>query len=372
MPKLANIRHREATGRTEGLRARSARVGRSARFSDPAACLLQYLRRKCQNPYLQYSESPHSVDNGWETHTYLFTLEANAFLPRGLKKPLVLRIYASPEGAPRASHETAVQNYLKGLGYPVPRILLLEEDCSLFGAPFLIIERALGETIVQYLTFHPLRIWPIAYQMAKVHSQLHMLPTKGFPTRRSSFLSSRLHEIMDLIREFALSGLMPGFEWLKANWLHEPEKLSIIHLDFHPFNLIRNNDGNLSVIDWPEADIGDFHADLGTTAVLFDCCPVEQSSLLDEMILPIGRTLLQMAYWYEYQRRMPVDERKLTYYKALAALRRLAGYGRWLRASPLATGCKPSSIRYLCPHHLKVLQGYFRKNTGVSVQLMSP
>jgi len=388
MLNLANSYLGEAAGPTEGLPTRSTRVSDGAacfpvagdgdnaphhvdsyKTADVGIVLLQYLRRKCENPYLQYSELPHSVDNGWETHTILFTLEANPFLAKGFMRPLVLRIYASPEGAPRASHETAVQNYLKALGYPVPRILLLEENCSIFGGPFLIIERALGETVVQFLSSHPLRIWPIAYQMAKVHRQLHTLSTKGFPGIHSSFLDRRLHEIEDLIENFALTGLIPGFQWLTANRPLEPTRPSILHLDFHPFNLIRSKDGSLTVLDWPEADVGDLHADLGTTAVLFDCCPVGENTLFDEMILPIGRTLLQMGYWYEYKKGMPVDEQKLTFYKSLAALRRLAGYGRWLSAGPLSTGCKPSSIRYLCPHHLKVLQGYFRKATGLAVQL---
>ncbi len=332
--------------------------------------LLRYLRKTFKNAYLQFSELPHSIDNGWETHTYLFTLETTPFLAKPLTMPLVLRIYSSREGLPRARHETAVQNHLKDLRYPVCRILLLEEDCSLFGGPFLIMERALGQTLVQFLSSHPLRIWPIAHQMASAHLRLHDLPTNGFPVRPGSFLTRRLREIEELIRFFELPGLAPGLGWLQTHRPPEPQKPSILHLDFHPFNLIRSPGGKLTVLDWPEADIGDYHADLGTTALLFDCVPVEKNCLFDEMILPIGRTLLEVGYLYEFKRRMAVDEQKLAYYKALATLRRLAGYGRWLRASPLATGCKPSSIRYLCPHHLKIVQSYFRKASGVSVRLI--
>jgi aminoglycoside phosphotransferase (APT) family kinase protein len=342
----------------------------SDKASKVATRLLRYVRKRFKNAYLQFSEFPHSIDNGWETHTYLFALETSPFLAKPLTKPLVLRIYSSPEGLPRARHETAVQKHLEDLGYPVCRILILEEDCSLFGGPFLIMERALGQTLVQFLSSHPLRIWPIAYQMASAHLRLHDLPTKGFPVRTGSFLTHQLCEIEELIRLFELPGLTPGLDWLQTHRPPEPEKASILHLDFHPYNLIRNSDGKFTVLDWPEADIGDYHADLGTTALLFDCVPVEKNCLFDEMILPVGRSLLEVGYLYEYKRRMAVDEQKLAYYKALATLRRLAGYGRWLRASPLATGCKPSSIRYLCPHHLKIVQSYFRKASGVSVRLI--
>jgi aminoglycoside phosphotransferase (APT) family kinase protein len=341
----------------------------SSKPDDVGVILLQYLRKKFRSAYLQFSEFPHSLDNGWETHTYLFALESSPLLPREFTGPLVLRIYSSPEGLPRARHETAVQNHLKDVGYPVCPILILEEDCSIFEGPFLIMERALGKTLVEFLSLHPLWIWPIAHQMAIAHHQLHELPTNGFPGRHDSFLNRRLGEIEELIKRFELAELIPGLDWLKVNRPPEPEKTSILHLDFHPFNLIRSPDGRLTVLDWPEADVGDYHADLGTTALLFDCVPVAENSLFDEMILPIGRTLLEVGYLYEYKRRMAVDDQKLAYYKALATLRRLAGYGRWLRASPLATGCKPSSIRYLCPHHLKIVENYFRKVSGVSVQL---
>src|SRR5262249_38615203 len=159
--------------------------------------------------------------------------------------------------------EFEVHRHLKQLGYPVPHAVLIEEDSALFGGPFLILEQIVGRTLVQYLARHVLRLWPGAYQMAKTHIRLHQLPTEGFPTRREPFLTRRLGEIEALINKHRLAGLNPGLEWLRQHRPEEPERDSILHLDFHPLNLMRTPDRSMVVLDWPESDVGDFHADLG-------------------------------------------------------------------------------------------------------------
>jgi aminoglycoside phosphotransferase (APT) family kinase protein len=330
--------------------------------------LLRYCQSLFRTPKIRFAKPPEYIPDGWETHTYLFQLRGSINQEAYLK-PLVIRIYSSRQGLPRARHEFAVQRFLYSRNFPVAQALSLEEKCAYFGGPFLIMEQIPGRTLVQFLSYHPLFIWPMAYQMAKAHINLHELSPDAFPGTKESFLSRRLREIENLIEHHHLLGLEAGLDWLKRHRPPEPEKPSILHLDFHPLNVMRLPGGGLIVLDWPEADLGDFHADLGTTAVLMDCCPVGDMSLFDQLVLPIGRTLFPFFYWYEYKKRRPVDEDRLNYYKALATLRRLAGYGRWLDASPLATGSKPSSIRFLCPHHLKVLQSYFCKATGVRLTL---
>ncbi|MFL5244616.1 MAG: phosphotransferase [Gemmataceae bacterium] len=341
-----------------------------ANGADVSEALLGYLTQRHGDKSIRFCDRPAYIPNGWETHTYAFRVEAADHQPQELRGPLVIRIYSSPQGLPRAWHEFEIQRHLIADGFPAPAAKVLEEDCTLFGGPFLIMEQVQGLSLVDFLSRNPLWLWPAAYQMALTQIKLHRLPTEKFPAPSESFLNRRLEEIEELVEEYNLPGLAPGLTWLKEHRPQEPDKPSILHLDYHPLNLMRPPDGALAVLDWPEADIGDFHADFATSLMLMACCPVGDSSLFDQILLPIGRSLLRMWYAFEYKKRMPVDAQKLSYYKALAALRRLAGYGRWLDASPLSTGCKPSSIRYLCPHHLKTLQAYFRKNSGVGVSLI--
>ena len=75
------------------------------------------------------------------------------------------------------------------------------------------------------------------------------------------------------------------------------------------------------------------------------------------------------AYLSLHYAAKPVDGRRLTYYRAWAALRRLAVYGRWLCAGPASTGAKPSAARRLSPSHLRDLCRYFERFTGTRVRL---
>src|SRR5262249_855076 len=108
---------------------------------------------------LRYREAPTPIPGGWEAYTYRLQFEPAPNLPHSLSGPLILRIYASPQGLPRARHEFAVQSRLWGLGFPVPRPRHLEASCDVFGGPFLLMERLAGETLFHHLLKRPWHIW---------------------------------------------------------------------------------------------------------------------------------------------------------------------------------------------------------------------
>src|SRR4051794_36319486 len=123
---------------------------------DPAAVagrLLAYLGV----PGLRFQQPPAPLEGGWETYTYALLFRAQPSLPRSLRGPLVLRVYASPEGLPRALHEFAAQEWLHRRGFPVPRPVLLEGGAGAFGGPFLLAERAGGRTVLETLRRRPWR-----------------------------------------------------------------------------------------------------------------------------------------------------------------------------------------------------------------------
>jgi aminoglycoside phosphotransferase (APT) family kinase protein len=175
-----------------------------------------------------------------------------------------------------------------------------------------------------------------------------------------------------MIRDFGLNGLALGWKWLAAHLPPAPAKTSILHLDYHPMNMLCGWFPALSVIDWTEADVGDLHADVATTLMLIACCSAGEPNAWERLTLPIARTFVSRWYLRSYRKRIHLDAKILAYYQALAALKRLCGYGRWLEASPLSTGCKPASLRYLNASHVQGLQAYFRRFAGVSVSLLPP
>jgi aminoglycoside phosphotransferase (APT) family kinase protein len=345
------------------------RVADPAAAAEVAAGLLAYFRRRFRAGHLRYLLWPTPVPEGWETYTYRFQFLNASTLPPAFARPLILRVFAGTPGVPRARHEFAVQRSLEQTGYRVASPLLLEERCDVFGGPFQIMEQVPGETLFRGLLRRPWWIWPAARRMAATHADLHALPPTGFPAPTGPFLPRRLQELREIIQDYGLEGLKPGLDWLATHRPSEPETAHILHLDFHPVNLVGGLEGPAVVLDWTEADVGDLHADVATTLMLLACSPIQGRTRRERLALRVGSVFLRRWYLRAYRKRMPVDEPRLNYYRAWAALRRLCGYGRWLQAGPQSTGCKPCSLRYLTPEHLATVHRYFHRWTGVEVCL---
>jgi aminoglycoside phosphotransferase (APT) family kinase protein len=316
---------------------------------------------------LQFRSPPRPVPDGWEAWTYALELEPHPALP-DLTGPLALRVYASPPAVIRARREFAVQQHLRQLGFPVAQPLRLETSCAVFGGPFLLLHWVPGRTLFDDMLSRPWRVFSGPRQMGRLHARLHSLPGADAPLADGPFLPRRIEELRSLIGEHDLVGLRPGLDWLS---LHRPPPFrpaSILHLDWHPLNLIRGA-GGLTVLDWAEADVGDPHADLATALLMIECFPHPANGLWGRAAVPVGRWLTRWGYLAGYRRERPVDERRLAYYRAWAALRRLALYGRWLCAGPASTGSKPSAAHRLRPAHLRDLCRYFERYTGTRVRL---
>jgi aminoglycoside phosphotransferase (APT) family kinase protein len=331
--------------------------------------LQSYLSQKLCIEHLRFAERPTEFTQGWEAYTYHFRLADSPALPSEFARPLVVRIYSSPEGLPLARWAFTIKRHLSRLRYPVPKPLALEGNCDYFGGPFVLMSQAPGETVLHYLIHRPWRMWGTPARIADAQFRLHALPVEGFPAPPESMLDRRLREMADIIRTYHLDGLTEGLRWLESQHPPEPSTPCIVHLDFHPINLIIHDADPLTVLDWTDAGVGDRHADVGTTLMLMECVRAGEETLLDRLMIPLGRTLLVALYLLAYRRRHPLDDQLLSYYRAWAALRRLCQYGRWLCAGPCVTGSKPNLLEHLGPAQLIPLEHSFQKWTGIAVRL---
>jgi len=355
-----------------GLTRASSPAPASEAAADVASPLLAYLERRLQAGGLSYSACPAELADGWETYNYTFRL-CGAGLSAAWDRPLLLRVHSGRGGLPRARHEFEVQDYLARHGYPAPAPLLLEQGCEALGGPFLIMEHVAGKELLRMMLWRPWNILHFPGQMAAVHARLHDLSADGFPAPSGPFLERRLREMEADIARHGLGGLEPGLDWLRRRRPADPARPSILHLDFHPLNLIERDDDSLGVLDWTYADVGDPHADVATTLMLLECVPATAKGLWERFAVLVGRPVMRplLSWWYRraYNRRRPLDEERLSYYGAWSALRQLVRYGRCLRAGPEACGCKPSLLDHLDSRLLNVLGRYFRRCSGVAVSL---
>jgi aminoglycoside phosphotransferase (APT) family kinase protein len=331
--------------------------------------LEEYLRLRLGVSDLHFLKAPFSVTEGWETYIYRFTLASDDELPEEFRGPLVLRAYSSMSGLPRLQHEVAVQRHMHDLGYPVAQPLLVEESGTIFGGPFTIMEMLPGRTLLDEL-FR--RFWRIAHapvEMAEMQARLHRLPVDGFPTQKGEFLARQFNDIREMIEEFDLDGLRAGLDWLEEHRPVPPERPSIIHLDFHPINMLCRWRRCTGVLDWGDADVGDYHADVAASLVICRSAPNEIAKTFWQWLntLP-GRWIFWKYYLFAYRNRMPLDEQKLAYYEAWAALRRLCRRGVCLKSTNGMNGCKPSLRRFLALEKVDRLVEFFRRPSGIMVK----
>lgn len=330
--------------------------------------LLDYLRSRLAISDLEYQRSPRQIPNGRETYTFQFQVHSPEATPQDFHGPLILRLYASAHGLETLQHDFAVQDHMTRLGYPVSRPVLLETDSTLFGGPFMIMQFARGQNLLDLMFDLPWRILDVPKKMADWQTTLHTLPARAFPTQAGSFLDRKLAELDERVRRHDLLGLMPGIDWLQRHRPSEPASPSIIHLDFHPMNLMLHETRH-TVLDWADSDVGDRHADVATSLVLVRTVMVEIPYAWQRLLHRAARFLLERLYLRFYRRHLPLDKKRLSYYLALASMRRLSRWGLWLRAGPHITGSKPSSMRFWNAREKLFLERCFFTQSGVPIQL---
>jgi aminoglycoside phosphotransferase (APT) family kinase protein len=331
--------------------------------------LLTYLRERWRLPRLAFATQPETIPHGWETYTFRFQLMPGAGLPKSYARPLFLRVYSSAAGSRCARREHQIEDYLAPLGFPVAKCLLLETNSQVFGGPFLVSEQAPGQPLPDFLYHHAWRIVDLPLRMGKLHAQLHQLPVDSALQKSEPFLDRQLKEMNKLMKKHQLAGLEAGLIWLAEHKPAQEEPSVILHLDFHPLNLLYDTQKGFTVLDWSQIDIGDRHADVAVSKMFMDCMQIERKGLWARFNFWGGRLLLRSGYLAGYRRSLQLRNELLPYYLAWASLRRLCTYGAWLQAGPEAFGTKPASLGNLTQTHVNCFCRYFERYSGIPARL---
>src|SRR5262249_17534433 len=145
--------------------------------------------------------------------------------------------------------------------------------------PFMVMRWVPGVTLLRDLLRHPLRLWWRAHLLAEMQARLNTLPITGVPAPPGELLSPSLEPLPQLTAEHDMPEMLPGLCWLEDHRPRPPERPSILHLDYHPLNFLIERGRCTAVLDWCEADVGDYHADVAVTRMLMDLAPVPIASL---------------------------------------------------------------------------------------------
>jgi len=344
--------------------------------------LLHYLRVAMQNAALAYAETPERITGGFDTAIFGFRLS-------GARPPfteaLVLRLFRASRPAAEVKREAVVQNALVGIAYPAARVFLDETDPSFLNGPFLIMERLRGRTLgfgferlgegrsaadlVRLILELPLRTRRMVALWSQAQLALHALPAEEFAraleaagqSRGDFSLDAQLAVMQQLIAEAGLVGLAPGLAWLSAQ-RPAPVPNVVCHGDFHPFNILVEEERVTGVVDWTHVIITDPALDLGSALAITATVPIAAPRPLRPIFRAIMRTLGH-AFVRAYCRSRPLDARSLRYFEVFCCLRQLIWVGLAAAAGTPRVGA------YGSPDGVPNLIAHIRAAAGIKVDL---
>lgn len=257
-----------------------------------------------------------SLGAGWESDVYVLTLEHGPEEARQHEE-VVARVYFGDSAWPKATREFNGLVRLYQAGYPVPRVHILERMTSPFGKPMILMDRARGQLL-----------WPMLSQASGVQAeallslfcrlfvQLHCLDWRPFTDEPQLLAVGDPYVVVErelgrwwsVVAQLPVPGFVPVLEWLEARRRIPCLRPSPVHWDFHPGNILVNDDGAATVIDWTGIDVSDSRFDLAWTLVL--ALAYEGPTVRDAILA-------------EYERLAGVPVEELAFFEAAACFRRL-------------------------------------------------
>lgn len=325
--------------------------------------------------------------SGWETTLYEFSLrEPSAILP-GVepRTPLVLRIYASIEAAEKGALEYRIISRLAAVGYPVPRPYLFEPGGAAIGAPFLVMERLCGGPLFA------IRSFPQAFKtfsagflgFVRAQAQLHRMPLqpatfdalKTPAAEREDAAARLLERTLDVVAERVEQGPLPGLAPALARLRRSAEKFreappSLLHLDYHPQNVLVRGFRVTGIVDWAAAAIGDRHFDAATTAAILSTSAMEHPRWMRDNAAGNNlRRIFNALYLTLYQAFAPMDLARLRYYQRVAGTLRLSMLGMMRVRGPQSVGFQPGAISQVTPDVVRLLTRYVSRKAGTAVSI---
>ncbi|MBV9598109.1 MAG: phosphotransferase [Chloroflexi bacterium] len=233
-----------------------------------------------------------------------------------------LRVFR-PEQASQCEREQAVLAAGAAAGLPVPAV---HASTVWRDRPALLMAWCAGEPVLDAVRAHPWRVWTLGVAMGQLHARIHSAPVPETLRQRLPDWITRAGEAELALRQ-RLSGAnrSPGV---------------LLHLDYHPLNVMAADGDLTGVLDWANASVGDPRADIARTVSLLRLAPLPPGAA---SVLASGlRVVLESAWRVGYGRvRGEPRDMALFYAWAGSMMQRdlepkLGRPGVWLQRSDLA------------------------------------
>ena len=313
------------------------------RISALSTSLLGVLRRVTGDAQLAYEGAPVPLTGGFWAELVTFRL---ADPPTGWAGPLVARVM--PDAA-TAAKETVFQAQVANQHFATPPVLASGGPAEgVDGRAFMVMTLAEGHPLlagldgIRALAKLPSLARHLPVTLATVLAELHRLdPTPiGNGLDTAGVARPGLDTMLESLRTTAdaldRADLADAAAWLQA---HRPETETVVvcHGDMHPFNLLVDDRGATTVLDWSAATLAPGTYDLGFTSLVVGSPPLVVPQVLRPVIAAAGRALSRrFVRAYERASGCPVDRASLAWHQGVVCVRALVEVAGWVAAGTIA------------------------------------
>ena len=246
--------------------------------------LQEYLSKR-RNDESIIVEDFKRLDFGFETVKYTFTMLSTVDEETTANK-FLLRMFPDSYLGYGAKNEFTIMDSLYKEGFPVPKVILFEEDKTILGKPFLMmefIENKLLYTFVLDASQNQQEYW--MKKFSKLLVELHNIDWKNIVSDRipintdDPFFAADIYiNDWDLaVEKFGFAQFKPIVTWLKRQRVNYPVKrLGFIHRDYHLTNILVTENESMFVVDWASSNVADTRADVANTITLFTMLGIKE------------------------------------------------------------------------------------------------
>jgi aminoglycoside phosphotransferase (APT) family kinase protein len=184
-----------------------------------------------------------------------------------------------PEQVERSRLEVAAMRAARAAGVRTPQVIDLE---LWHGRPAMLLDWLPGSALIHALEAHPLHLWSLGVQFGRMQAAIHATPAPSeLRQDESSWIRwARDESIAERLRALT------------------PRTTALLHLDYHPLNVMSDGHTITGVIDWTNACAGDPRADFARTYTILR---VEPWSPRPSLRIAAFRRLLAAAWRRGYE-----------------------------------------------------------------------
>jgi aminoglycoside phosphotransferase (APT) family kinase protein len=312
--------------------------------NDLESRLLGVLRAASKTPMLEFDGPPHRLSGGFWAELVAFRLRD---APDGWRGDLVARVMPDPA---IAGKESAIQAEVAAQGYRTPRVHLVGGPHDGLGEAFMVMDLADGGPLLEGLdggraiAALPRLARRLPTALGEAMAALHRLDVAPVRARLTTLDGAGAFQVPDYLarlRERATflnrDDLASAAGWLEANPL-APAPEVICHGDLHPFNLLVDDSGAVTVLDWSAGLLAPGTYDVAFTSLLLSEPPLVVPRLASPLIRGAGR-LLARRFQRTYTRELGrgIDPASLRWHEGIVCLRALVEVAGWVAAGEVET-----------------------------------